>query len=111
MLPTVRTGLPSPARLLLTTESATDLGTRRTDIHVDDSAIRSVRTHPPEGVADVLGEKTAAETLGNAVIDGDGLFKRGIFLDEENGAEVLLLQEGSALGSLDNGWLDKIPTS
>ena len=111
LLPTIRTGFPSPARMLLATESATDLCTWWTNVHVDYPAIRSVRTHPPEGVADVLGEKTATETLGNTVIDGDGLFKGGIFLDEENGAEILLLQEGSALGSLDDSWLDEIPTS
>lgn len=32
-------------------------------------------------------------------------------MDEEDGAEVLLLQEGCALGGLDDGRLDEVPAS
>lgn len=111
LLPTVRTRLPASSCVLLASEGPTNLSTRRTDVHIDDSAVRSMRTHPTEGVAHVLGEETAAETLRDTVVNGDGLFESGVFLDEEDGAEVLFLQEGGALGGLDDSWLHEVSTS
>lgn len=66
---------------------------------------------PFESVGDVLGEETAAESLRNAVVDLDGLLKSGVLLHEENGAEVLILQEGSVFRGLDDGRLDKVTSS
>jgi hypothetical protein len=70
-----------------------------------------MRTHPTEGVAYVLGEETATESLRHTVVDGDGLFEGGVFLDEEDGAEVLFLQEGGTLRSLDDSWFHEVSAS
>ena len=96
--------------MLLPTESTTDFCTGRTDVDVDDTAIRPVGADPPESVGNVLGEETTAEALGNAVIDGDGLLEGRVFLDEEDGTEVFFLQERGTFRSLDDGWLHKVST-
>jgi len=53
----------------------TNLGSGSRAVDVDDTSVGSLGTDPLHGVGEVLGEESRGKSLGNAVVELDGLLE------------------------------------
>lgn len=68
LLPRIATALTAPAGRLVAAERGTNLGTRGTDVDIDDTAVGPVGAEPLAHVDNVGGEEGRRETLGNGIV-------------------------------------------
>src|SRR5215469_14661459 len=72
-LPGVRAGLAAAAGVLLSTERATDLGSRGTEIDVGDAAVAARGGEESLCALQAIGEQRRGQAVGRSVLLGDRL--------------------------------------
>lgn len=108
LFPRVRSGLSSSTGLLLSTESSAYFSSWRTNVDVNDSTVWSEWAHPFVSVANVLGEKAAAQALPHIIVDFNSLFKSRALNHEHDWAEILFLKELSSFLGSNDSWFYEI---
>jgi len=108
LFPTIWSRLSSSSRMLLSSKGSSNLSTRWTNIHVSNTTIWTIRSHPFKNVGDILSKQAATQSLRNIVVYLNRLLQSFEFLNEQNRTEELLLQIGSIFRSMNNRRFDII---